>query len=92
MSRIIQIQHGSHRVHAQPVDVIFVNPEQRIGNQEILHLVAAVIEYQRPPIGMAALPRIGMLVQMCAVKFAESMAIAREVRGSPIQNDTPIPA
>ena len=24
---VIQIQHGRHRVHAQPVDVIFVDPE-----------------------------------------------------------------
>ena len=27
LARIIQIQHGGHCVHSQPVDVIFVQPE-----------------------------------------------------------------
>ncbi len=43
-ARIIEIQHGSHSVHAQTVDVILVDPEKGIGDQEILDFVPPVIE------------------------------------------------
>ena len=54
LARIVQIEHRSDRIHAQAVNVVFAHPEQRIGEQEILHFVAAVIEDQRSPVGMRA--------------------------------------
>ena len=77
-ARIIQIQHGSHGVHAQPVNVIFVQPEKRVRQQKILHFRAAVIENQRAPIGMRALARIGVLVEMRAVEFRQAVRVGRE--------------
>ena len=35
---IIQIQHGCHRIHTKTIYMIFIEPEQRIGNQEIPYL------------------------------------------------------
>ena len=31
-ARVVEIEHGSDGVHAQAVDVIFVEPEERVGN------------------------------------------------------------
>src|SRR5258706_12695581 len=86
--RVIEIEHGSHRIHAQPVNVIFVQPENSIRNQEILHFVAAVVEDQGTPIRMLALSRIGMLVKMRAVELSESVRVVREMRGSPVQENS----
>ena len=84
--RIIEVQHGRHGIHAQTVDVILVDPEECIGDQEILDFVAAVVEDQGAPVRMTALARVGMLVQMRAVELGQAVRVTREVRGSPIQN------
>ena len=87
LARIIEIEHGSDGVHAQSIDVIFVQPEERVGNQIVLDFVAAVVVDQRAPIGMRALARIGVFVEMRAVEHAEAMGVAREMRGSPVEKD-----
>ena len=68
LAAVVEIEHRGHGIDAQAVDVIFVEPEQRVGEQEIAHFVAAVVEDQRAPVGMLALPRIGMLVEARAVE------------------------
>ena len=85
LARIVQIQHRGHRIHAQPVDVIFLEPEQRRGNQEAAHLVAAEIENGRIPFRMKALPRIRVLVQMRAVEIRQPMLIRGKVRRHPVE-------
>ena len=85
-SRVVEIEHGSDGIHAKAVDVILVEPEERVGNQIILHFVAAVVVDERAPIGMRALARVGVLVEVAAVKLREAVSVAREMRGSPIEN------
>ena len=85
-ARIVEIEHGGDGVHAQAVDVILVDPEKRVGDQEILHFVAPVVEDQRAPIGMRALARVGVLVEMRAVENCQAVRVAREMRGRPIEN------
>src|SRR2546429_192471 len=53
---------------------------ERIGNQIVLHFVAAVVVYQRAPIRMRALARVGVFVQMAAVELSEAMGVARKMR------------
>ena len=84
LARIIEVEHGSHGIHAQAVDVIFVQPEKRVREQKILHFVAAVVEDQRAPVGMRALARIGVLVEMRAVE--ESPGRARRAGNAPESN------
>src|SRR6266567_9103514 len=87
LARVIEIEHGSDGVHAEAVNVVFVEPEEGVGNQIVLHFIAAVVVDQRAPIGMRALARVGMLVEMAAVKLRQAVSVAREMRGSPIEND-----
>src|ERR1700675_4633979 len=67
--------------------MIFVEPEHGAGHQETANFTAAVIENESLPIGMKALPRIGMLEKMRAIEVGEAMAVGREVGRDPIEND-----
>src|ERR1700756_3726818 len=84
LARVIEIEHGCDRVYAQAVEVILVDPEQRVRNQKVLHFVAAVVEDKRAPVGMCTLSRIGMLVKMRAVEECEAVRVAGKMRGRPI--------
>ena len=86
-ARIVQIQHRRDRVDAQPVDVVFLEPEQRVRQQEVPHLVAAVVEDQRAPVLMLALPRVRVLVERGAVKLREAVLVFREMPGHPVENE-----
>src|SRR5690349_6376036 len=44
LARVVEINHRSDRIHAQTVDVILLDPEQRIGDQKIANFMAAVVE------------------------------------------------
>jgi hypothetical protein len=67
--------------------VIFVEPEQRVRDEEIADLVAAVVENQRAPILVLAHPRIGVLVKIGAVEFGRGRARLSENAGHPIEDD-----
>ena len=86
LARVIEIQHRRDRVHAQAVDVILLEPEQRVGQQEIADLVAAVVEDQRAPVLMLALPRIFVLVQRGAVEPREAVRVLRKMSRHPVED------
>src|SRR5881397_2283904 len=66
--------------------MVFVEPEQRVRQQEVADLVAAVVEDQRAPVLMLALARIGVLVQRRAVEAREPVLIFRKMSGHPVEN------
>src|SRR5438067_454275 len=55
-ARVIEVKHRRGCVHAQTVDVLFVEPEKRVTDEKIPHLVATKIENERAPILLLALP------------------------------------
>ena len=87
LARVVQIEHRSDRVDAQAVNVITIQPRQRVRNEEAAHFVPAVIEYQRAPIHVRALARVSVLVQVRAVEFRQRKTVARKVRRHPVEND-----
>ncbi len=86
-SAVIEVEHRSDGVDAQPVDAISVGPEQAIGEEEIGDFGTRVIIHERVPVEMAALHRIGMFVNCRAVELTEPVRIVREMSGHPIEND-----
>ena len=56
LPRVVEIQHRRHRVDAESVDVIFVEPEQGAAQEKRAHLVPAVVEDERSPVAVLALP------------------------------------
>ena len=77
-ARVVQVEHRRHGVHAQAVDVILLEPEERVRQQEVPHLVPPVVEDERAPILMLALPRIGVLVERGAVEPRQAVRVFRE--------------
>src|SRR5206468_4701800 len=80
LPRIIEIKHRSHGIHAQTVDVIFVEPEKPVADEKIAHLVAAVIENERAPILMLALTGVLVLVEVGAVELGQRVCVLRKMR------------
>ena len=86
LARVVEIQHRRDRVHAQAVDVILLEPEQRVRQQEVADLVAAVVEDQRAPVLVLALARIGVLVERGAVEPREAVRVLRKVSRHPVED------
>ena len=87
-ARVVEVEHRGHRIHPQPIDMILVEPEKRVGDEEIPHLVASVVENIRPPIAMLPLPRIGVFVKVRTVEIGQPVRILREVGRHPVKNDS----
>ena len=85
---IVQIQHGCHRIHAQTVDMVLLQPIQRAGDQEALHLAAAEVEHHGAPLLMFAALRIRVLVAGFAIKVVQAELILREVSRHPVHDHT----
>ena len=68
--------------------MILLQPEQRIGQEVVHHLRAAVIVDQGVPVLMEALARVGMLVERGAVEPGEAVRVGGEVAGHPVQQHT----
>ncbi len=64
-----------------------LEPVECVGDQEVPHLGAAVVEDQRPPIGVLAEPGVFVLVQRRAVEAPEREVVLGKVRRYPVEDD-----
>ncbi len=87
LATVIQIQHGCNSIDAKSVDMVILYPVQGIGQKEVFDLRTAIVEDLGAPVGMLALPRIGMLVDRVSVKLDQALGILREVRRHPVQDN-----
>ena len=83
---VIQVEHGSHRVHPQAVHMVLLHPVEGVGNQEVLDLVHLIIEDLGAPVRMLALSRIGILIQGLAVEIRQAVGVPGEMGGNPVQD------
>ena len=86
LPRIVQVEHRGHRIHPQAVHVKAVAPEERIGQQEVHHLMPPVVEDQRAPILVRSFARVLVLVKGGAVELGQRPVIARKVRRHPVND------
>ena len=61
-------------------------PEDEVGNQEVAHLITAVVEDQRAPLLVLADPRIAVLIEVAAIEKGQAVGVFREVPGNPIED------
>ena len=71
---VIEVEHGSHRIHSQSVNVVLVQPEHCARQQEAADFIAAVVEDVSVPVGMKPFAPVGVLVEMRAVEVREPVA------------------
>ena len=67
--------------------MVLLEPEQRVRQQEVADFVPAVVEDQRAPVLVLALPRILVLVQRRAVEAREAVLVLRKMAGHPVEDD-----
>ena len=87
LTRVVAVEHRGDGVDAQAVDVVPLEPEQRRRQQEAADLVAPEVEDERAPIGVLALARVGVLVQVGAVEVPEPVLVGGEVGRHPVEDD-----
>src|SRR3989338_4896094 len=62
LAGIVEVDHGSHGVHAQTVYVELIHPVVGVGDKEVAYFVAAVVENVSAPVLMLPDTRIFVLV------------------------------
>ena len=87
LARVVEVEHRGDGVHPQAVDVVALEPEQRVGDQEVGDLAPAVVEDPRAPVGVLAQARVVVLVEVGAVEVGEAVRVLGEVRGHPVEDD-----
>ncbi len=85
---VIEIEHRCDGIDSQTINVVFLEPEQGIGDQEVSDFVSPEVEDHRPPIGMLALSWIFMFVQRRPVKSTKPVVVLRKVGWHPIDNNS----
>ena len=63
LAGVVEVEHRGDAVDAQAVGVELLEPEQRVGDQEVAHLLAAEVEDVGAPLLVPAALRVGVLVE-----------------------------
>jgi hypothetical protein len=69
----------------------FAQPEKRVGNQKVAHLMTSIIENVSAPVRVLAFARIVMFIKRGAIESGERKRVFGKMRGHP-SIITPTPA
>ena len=83
---VVEVDHGRDGIDSDSINVVFVKPKQRVGDEIVADLVAIVVEHQRAPFFVFAFTRIFVFVEVRSVEEGKAMAIFREVSRHPIHD------
>ncbi len=90
LAAVIVVEHGGDGIDAQAVQVVFLDPEQGIGHQEIGDFGATEVVDQGIPILVIALPGIVVFKEGGAVEASQTVTVGGEVPGNPVHENTDI--
>src|SRR5262249_26548212 len=65
-----------------------VEPKERVSDEKIAHLAAAIIENECAPILVFALTRVHVLIQISAIELGQCVRVLWKMRRHPIHNHT----
>jgi hypothetical protein len=86
LAAVVEVEHRRHGVDAEPVDVELAQPVERVRDEEAPHLVAAVVEDERAPVGVLAAARVLVLEERRAVEAPQREVVAGKVRRHPVED------
>src|SRR3990172_4182568 len=86
LARVVKVEHGSHTVDPDAVNVVLLEPEQGAAPQKGTDLVPAVVEDVALPVRVKAFLRVRVLVEMRAVEVGKAVLIAREMGRHPVED------
>ena len=73
LARVVEVEHRGDGVDAQAVEVVAVEPEERVAEEEVADLGPAVVEDLGAPVAVLAQPGVGVLVEVGAVEVAQAV-------------------
>ena len=87
LTPVVEIEHIRDCVDAQPVDVELLEPEQRIRDEEALHLCAPVVEIGCAPLPVLRACFVIGLIEVLAVEMTKPLLILAEMPRHPVHDD-----
>ena len=84
IARVIAVQHRSHRIDSNSINVILLKPKTSAVDQKVFYLMATIVEDVGFPVGMKALARIRMLVTTRSVELVQPVVVGRKVSRHPV--------
>ena len=88
LARIVKVQHGSDRIHAQAVKMELRKPIMRTRQQKTFYLVATIIEDMRTPVLMETQTGVFMFIKRGTIKVGQCKRVLREMCGNPVEQHT----
>ena len=86
LAGVVEVEHRGDAVDAQAVGVELLEPVERVGVEEVAHLVAAEVEDVGAPLLVPAALRVGVLVERGAVEAGQRPLVGGEVAGHPVED------
>ena len=86
LAGVVEVEHRGDAVHAQAVGVVLLEPVDRVGVEEVAHLVAAEVEDVGAPLLVPAALGVGVLVERGAVEAGQRPLVGGEVPGDPVED------
>ena len=87
LAGVVGVEHGCDGVGSKAVHVVPVQPEQGVSEEEVGHLVPAVIEDQGLPVRMIRSPGIRVLVDAGPIEGRQAVVVRGEMPWDPVQDD-----
>ena len=73
---VVIVEHRGHTVKAEAVEVVLLKPVLAVGQQEVEHLVFAIVKAQRVPCRVLAAPGVGVEIKVHrAVQTADALVL-----------------
>src|SRR5258705_13686094 len=66
--------------------MVFVEPKQGVANEEVFHLIAAIIKDERAPVHVLAKARVFMFVETGAVIARKTVGILGKMTRHPVED------
>jgi hypothetical protein len=88
LAAVIEVEHRSHGIYSQAINVIFVQPVQGAAEKKTPYFVPIIVENKTVPIGMNTLSGITVLIEMGSIEISQSVFIIGEMGRYPIEDDT----
>ena len=86
LAGVVEVEHRRDAVDPQPVGVELLEPVERVGVEEVAHLVPAEVEDVRAPLLVPAALGVGVLVERGAVEAGQRPLVGGEVAGHPVED------
>ncbi len=88
LAAIVEVEHGSDRIDAQTIHMVFLDPEHGVRDEETFDLVAPKIKDAGSPMCVLTLVHILIFIQGLSIELVQPMGVLREVRRDPVHDNT----